>query len=65
MTWKTLEDFATLADWETPGGLTTTNGQRTKDDGILEPFNVSLEDAQTLQDDDRPRDAGPGPSRPS
>ncbi len=45
---KTLEDFATLADWEIAGGWTTANGQRIKDDGILEPFGVSLEDAQTL-----------------
>jgi N utilization substance protein A len=45
---KTLEDFATCADWELAGGWTTTNGERTKDDGVLEPFDVSLEEAQTL-----------------
>ena len=45
---KTLEDFATCADWELAGGWTTQNGQRVKDDGLLEPFGVSLEDAQTL-----------------
>ncbi|MFN6979260.1 MAG: transcription termination/antitermination protein NusA, partial [Gemmobacter sp.] len=45
---KTLEDFATLADWEVAGGYTTVNGQRVKDDGILEPFEVSLEEAQTM-----------------
>lgn len=45
---KTLEDFATLADWEIAGGWTTQNGQRIKDDGVLEPFNVSLETAQDL-----------------
>ncbi|WJS85107.1 transcription termination factor NusA [Paracoccus sp. TOH] len=45
---KTLEDFATCADWELAGGWTTQNGQRVKDDGILEPFDVSLEDAQNL-----------------
>ncbi|WP_423208643.1 transcription termination factor NusA [Paracoccus yeei] len=45
---KTLEDFATLADWEIAGGWTTENGQRKKDEGILEPFGVSLEDAQAM-----------------
>lgn len=45
---KTLEDFATCADWELAGGWTTQNGQRVKDDGLLEPFGVSLEDAQNL-----------------
>ncbi|MCE8538943.1 transcription termination/antitermination protein NusA [Ruegeria pomeroyi] len=45
---KTLEDFATCADWELAGGWTTVDGQRVKDDGILEPFDVSLEDAQDM-----------------
>jgi transcription termination/antitermination protein NusA len=45
---KTLEDFATCADWELAGGWTTVNGERSKDDGVLEPFEVSLEEAQTL-----------------
>ena len=45
---KTLEDFATCADWELAGGWTTVDGQRVKDDGILEPFDVSLEEAQQL-----------------
>ena len=45
---KTLEDFATCADWELAGGWTTSNGQRVKDDGVLEKFDVSLEEAQTL-----------------
>jgi len=45
---KTLEDFATCADWELAGGWTTENGQRKKDEGILEPFDMSLEEAQTL-----------------
>lgn len=45
---KTLEDFATCADWELAGGWTTVNGQRVKDDGVLEPFDVSLEEAQHL-----------------
>ena len=45
---KTLEDFATCADWELAGGWTTVDGERVKDDGLLEPFEVSLEEAQTL-----------------
>ncbi|WP_417250133.1 transcription termination factor NusA [Celeribacter sp.] len=45
---KSLEDFATCADWELAGGWTTVNGERVKDDGVLEPFDVSLEDAQNL-----------------
>ncbi|MGV6849128.1 MAG: transcription termination factor NusA [Marinibacterium sp.] len=45
---KTLEDFATCADWELAGGWTTVDGERTKDDGILEPFDMSLEEAQHL-----------------
>ncbi len=45
---KTLEDFATCADWELSGGWTTENGQRKKDEGILEKFDMSLEEAQTL-----------------
>ncbi|MCC5970168.1 MAG: transcription termination/antitermination protein NusA [Pararhodobacter sp.] len=45
---KTIEDFATCADWELAGGWTTVNGQRVKDDGVLEPFEVSLEEAQRL-----------------
>jgi N utilization substance protein A len=45
---KTLEDFATCADWELAGGWTTIDGERVKDDGILEPFDLSLEEAQNL-----------------
>ncbi|MGX9853867.1 transcription termination factor NusA [Limimaricola variabilis] len=45
---KTLEDFATCADWELAGGWTVQNGERIKDDGVLEPFDVSLEEAQEL-----------------
>jgi transcription termination/antitermination protein NusA len=45
---KSLEDFATCADWELAGGWTTEGGQRKKDDGILEPFEMSLEEAQHL-----------------
>jgi len=45
---KTLEDFATCADWELAGGWTSDEGVRVKDDGILEPFDVSLEEAQDM-----------------
>jgi N utilization substance protein A len=45
---KTLEDFATCADWELAGGWTTEKGQRVKDEGVLEKFDVSLEEAQHL-----------------
>ncbi|SIS88285.1 transcription termination factor NusA [Paracoccus saliphilus] len=45
---KTLEDFATCADWELAGGWTTVDGQRVKDEGLLEPFDVSLEEAQNM-----------------
>lgn len=44
----TLEDFATCADWELAGGWTTVEGERVKDDGLLEPFDVSLEEAQDM-----------------
>ncbi len=45
---KTLEDFATCADWELAGGWTTENGVRKKDEGVLEKFDMSLEEAQHL-----------------
>ncbi len=45
---KTLEDFATCADWELAGGWTTVDGERKKDEGLLEKFDVSLEEAQHL-----------------
>ncbi|MFC0279229.1 transcription termination factor NusA [Falsigemmobacter intermedius] len=45
---KSLEDFATCADWELAGGWTMENGQRKKDVGILEQFDMNLEEAQTL-----------------
>ena len=45
---KTLEDFATCADWELAGGWTTLNGERHKDEGVLEKFEVSLEEAQNM-----------------
>ncbi|NKB29239.1 MAG: transcription termination/antitermination protein NusA [Rhodobacteraceae bacterium] len=45
---KSLEDFATLADWEIAGGWTTVDGERHKDDGVLEKFDVGLEEAQAM-----------------
>jgi N utilization substance protein A len=45
---KTLEDFATCADWELAGGWTTVDGERSKDDGLLEGFGVGLEEAQNM-----------------
>ncbi len=45
---KTLEDFATCADWELAGGWTTVDGERQKDDGLLEKFDVNLEEAQNM-----------------
>ncbi len=45
---KTLEDFAQCADWELAGGFTTVDGQRVKDDGLLETFDVGLEEAQAM-----------------
>ena len=45
---KTLEDFATCSDWELAGGWTTDNGERIKDDGVLEPFGIELEEAQKM-----------------
>ncbi|WP_069298485.1 transcription termination factor NusA [Neptunicoccus sediminis] len=45
---KTLEDFATCADWELAGGYTTVDGKRVKDEGLLETFDVGLDEAQQL-----------------
>jgi len=45
---KTLEDFATCADWELAGGWTMQDGKRVKDEGLLEAFDMSLEEAQNL-----------------
>lgn len=45
---KTLEDFATCADWELAGGWTTVGEERVKDDGVLEKFDMTLEEAQNL-----------------
>jgi N utilization substance protein A len=43
-----LEEFATCADWELAGGWTVDGDQRVKDDGVLEPFGVTLEEAQDM-----------------
>ncbi|MEM9061136.1 MAG: transcription termination factor NusA [Pseudomonadota bacterium] len=43
-----VETFATCADWELAGGYTIVDGKRVKDEGVLEPFGVSLEEAQYL-----------------
>ncbi|WP_432448562.1 transcription termination factor NusA [Aliiroseovarius marinus] len=45
---KSLEDFATCADWELAGGWTIVDGERSKDDGSLEKFGVTLEQAQDM-----------------
>ena len=45
---KTLEDFATCADWELAGGWTTVDGERVKDEGALEKFEVDLAEAQNM-----------------
>ena len=45
---KSLEDFATCADWELAGGYTTVNGERHKDDGVLETFDVNIEEAKDM-----------------
>jgi N utilization substance protein A len=45
----TLAEFATCADWELAGGYTQgADGKRVKDDGILEKFEVTIEEAQAL-----------------
>jgi N utilization substance protein A len=45
---KTIDDFATCADWELAGGYTTIDGQRVKDEGLLESFDMGLAEAQEL-----------------
>ncbi|WP_424930123.1 transcription termination factor NusA [Amaricoccus tamworthensis] len=44
----TLDEFATCADWELAGGYTTIDGKRVKDEGLLEKFDMSLEEARQL-----------------
>ncbi len=43
-----LDEFARCADWELAGGYTSVDGKRVKDDGLLESFDISLEEAQYL-----------------
>ncbi|MFV0474438.1 MAG: transcription termination factor NusA [Pikeienuella sp.] len=43
-----LDEFAKCADWELAGGWSTVDGKRVKDEGLLEKFDVSLEEAQYL-----------------
>lgn len=43
-----LEEFARCADWELAGGYTIIDGKRVKDEGLLESFDMSLEEAQYL-----------------
>ena len=45
---KSIDDFATCADWELAGGYTTVDGERVKDDGLLESFDMGLAEAQEL-----------------
>ena len=45
---KNVEEFAKCADWELAGGWTTVDGERVKDDGLLETFGVTLDEAQDL-----------------
>ena len=45
---KNLDEFAKCADWEIAGGYTTVEGKRVKDDGILEKFEISLQEARVL-----------------
>jgi len=45
---KSLEDFATCSDWELAGGYTTVDGERHKDDGVLESFEVNIQEAQDM-----------------
>lgn len=44
----TLAEFGTCADWELAGGYSVIDGKRVKDDGLLEKFDISLEEAQYL-----------------
>ena len=43
-----LKEFATCADWELAGGWSVIDGERVKDDGLLESFKVSLEEAREM-----------------
>ena len=43
---KALAAFATCADWELAGGWTTQDGERIKDDGLLETYGVNIDEAR-------------------
>ncbi len=43
-----LNEFAKCADWELAGGTTVINGERIKDVGLLEKFDVSAAEAREL-----------------
>ena len=43
-----LEEFARCADWELAGGYTTIEGKRVKDEGLLEKYDMALDEAQHL-----------------
>ena len=45
---KNIEEFAKCADWEIAGGFTLVDGKRTKDDGILEKFDIGIREARSL-----------------
>ncbi len=45
---KTLEDFAQCADWELAGDITVVDGKRMKEEGLLEKFDVDLDEARHL-----------------
>ena len=45
---KSLKDFATCADWELAGGYTIVDGNRVRDEGLLEQFELSLSEARQL-----------------
>ncbi|MBB5514022.1 N utilization substance protein A [Rubricella aquisinus] len=45
---KNLEDFAQCADWELAGGFSVENGKRVKDVGLLEEFDMDIEEARDL-----------------
>lgn len=44
----TLDELAMCADWELAGGFTVVDGKRQKDDGILEKYEVTLDEAKRL-----------------
>ena len=44
----TLDELAVCADWELAGGFTVVDGKRQKDDGILEKYEVTLDEAKRL-----------------